>query len=135
MRSSYNYSSDPYFYTAPQYSYYRNGRSYQVNQYAADLLRESVQSGYSEGYRAGQADRMDGYRFDYRSSYAYQDANFGYTGFYVDQDEYNYYFRQGFQRGYEDGYYSRSQYGVRSNDGFSLLGTVLNAILAFQALR
>ena len=49
-------------------------------------------------------------RFDYRNNWAYRDANYGYTGMYVDQPQYNYYFRQGFQRGYEDGYYSRSQY-------------------------
>ena len=67
--------------------------------------------GYEQGFRAGEADRQDRWRSDYRDSYAYQDANYGYTGYYVDQDEYNYYFRQGFSRGYEDGFNSRYQYG------------------------
>ena len=32
-------------------------------------------------------------------------------------NEYQYYFREGFRRGYEDGYHSRSQYGRYSNGG------------------
>ena len=48
--------------------------------------------------------------FNYRDSYAYQDANFGYDGYYEDQGAYNHYFRQGFRRGYEYGYYGRYRY-------------------------
>ena len=59
--------------------------------------------------------------------YAYQDANYGYNGYYVDQDDYNYYFREGFRRGYEDGYYSRYQYGSYSNGNYSMLGLHLVA--------
>ena len=51
--------------------------------------------------------------YDY--SNAYEDANYGYTGMYVDQGDYNYYFRQGFQRGYQDGYNARLQYGRNDN--------------------
>jgi hypothetical protein len=133
--NTYNYSNDPYFYTAPSHRYYRNGQYYSVNQYAANQLRESVDAGYAEGYRAGQADRADGYRFNYRDSFAYQDANFGFNGMYVDQSEYNHYFREGFERGYQDGYYSRNQFGTVSGGRMNILSTVLNAILALQSLR
>ena len=44
---------------------------------------------------------------DYRDSYAYRDANYGSSGYYLAQVDYNYYFREGFQRGYEDGFSSR----------------------------
>ena len=132
---SYDYNSDPYFYTAPSYRYSRSGSYYETNNYGADLLRQSVNYGYEEGVRAGEADRLDGYRFDYRNSYAYEDANYGYTGMYVDQGDYNYYFRQGFQRGYEDGYYRRFRYGTRSNNGFGILASVLSAVLNLQAIR
>ena len=54
---------------------------------------------------------------------------------YVDESEYNHYFREGFERGYQDGYYSRSQFGNASGGRFNILATVLNAILAFQSLR
>jgi hypothetical protein len=130
----YNYNNDPYFYSAPAYRYYNAGRYYEVNQYAADLLRQAVNYGYQEGFRAGQADRSDRWNFGYQNSYAYEDANFGYTGFYVDQSQYNYYFREGFRRGYEDGYYGRYHYGVYQNGTAAILGSVLNLILNFTDL-
>ncbi|MEP7271216.1 MAG: hypothetical protein ABI882_06905 [Acidobacteriota bacterium] len=128
----YDYNNDPYYYTAPSYRYSRGGRYYEVNQYAADSLRQAVSLGYEEGFRAGQADREDGWRSSYQESYAYEDGNYGFTGYYVDQTEYNYYFREGFQRGYEDGYHSRNQYGNYSNGSYSILGAVLGAILNLQ---
>ena len=100
-----------------------------MNQYGADMLRRAVSQGYDEGFRAGQADREDGWRFDYESSDVFQDSTYGYDGYYVDLGEYQYYFREGFRRGYEDGYYGRSQYGAYSNGGYSILGDVLNLIL------
>src|SRR6202795_5179738 len=96
LQRSYNYNNDPYFYTAPVYRYNRGGVYYQVNEYGANSLRQAVNYGYAEGFRVGQADRQDHWRFDYRNSYAYQDANYGYDGYYGEQDSYNYYFRQGF---------------------------------------
>ena len=84
---------------------------------------------------AGRADRQDSWRYSYRDSYIYQDANYGYNGYYVQQDDYNYYFRQGFQRGYEDGYYGRRQYGRNNNGSDSLLSAVLIAVLGLQSIR
>ncbi len=43
--------------------------------------------------------------------------------------DYQHYFREGFRRGYEDGYYGRYQYGAHSNGRYSILGDVLNLIL------
>ncbi|MFA6987154.1 MAG: hypothetical protein WC213_13265 [Arenimonas sp.] len=128
----FDYNNDPYFYSAPIYIYYRGGHSYRVNQYGADLLRQAINYGYEEGYRAGRADRMDHWRFDYRGAYAYQDGDYGYSGWYMDRDEYAYYFRQGFQRGYEDGYYGRYRYGRYSNGSYSILGNILSVILQLQ---
>jgi len=131
---NYNYYNDPYFYTAPSYRYNRGGSWYQTNSYGADLLRQAVNYGYQEGFRAGQADRSDRWGYNYRDSFAFQDANFGYNGLYLDQDAYNYYFRQGFERGYEDGYYSRNRYGSYNNGALSILGAVVNTILNLQSL-
>jgi flagellar biosynthesis/type III secretory pathway protein FliH len=131
---THDYNNDPYFYTAPTYRYTRAGRTYQTNRYGADLLKQSINRGYQEGVQAGQADRQDRYRGNYQSTYAYQDANVGYTGMYVDQGEYNYYFRQGFQRGYQDGYNARTQFG-QSNNGGGILANVLSAILSLQSLQ
>jgi hypothetical protein len=130
-----DYNSDPYFYTAANYRYNRGGRYYETNEYGANILRAAVNNGYEQGFLAGQADRQDGWRSDYQDSYAYQDANYGYDGYDVAQDDYNYYFREGFRRGYEDGYYNRHQYGVYSSGNYTMLGGVLGTILNLQALR
>jgi len=99
------------------------------------MLRQAVRNGYAEGVRAGQSDREDRWRANYQDSYAYQDATYGYDSYYVGSDDYRYYFREGFRRGYEDGYYGRTRYGVNSNGAFSILSGVLQTILNLQNLR
>ncbi len=140
----YDYNSNPYFYSPDTYRYSFGGRNYTTNQYGADLLRQAVNYGYQEGLRAGHADRTDRSNSDYRNSYAYQDASYGYDNYYVDRPEYNHYFREGFQRGYNDGYGSRSQYGnyssnypgsYSSNGTASILQTVLTTILNMQQMN
>ena len=130
-----DYNNDPYYYTAPSYRYNRSGSSYETNQYGADQLRQALNNGYEQGFRAGQADQQDRWKANYQNSYAYQDANYGYSGYYVTQADYNYYFREGFRRGYEDGYNTRSQYGTQANGTYSMLGTILSQILNLQSLR
>ena len=134
-RNDYDYNNDPYFYTAPTYRYYRSGRYYQVNTYAVNYLQQAVNYGYQEGYRAGVADREDRWRYGYTNIYAYEDATWGYPGYYLDMTEYQYYFRQGFQRGYEDGYYSRYRYGTYNNGNYSILFSIVSRILNLQVLR
>ena len=131
----FDYARDPYFYTAPIYRYNRGGSYYETNEYGAKTLRQAVNYGYEEGFRAGKADRDDRWGSNYKDSYAYRDANFGYSGYYVDRSDYNYYFREGFRRGYEDGYNSRYQYGRFTSGNYSILDTILSQILNFQALR
>ena len=114
--------------STPNYRYSRSGRYYHTDQNGVEMLRRAVNYGYGEGVRAGQADREDRARFSYRDSYAYQDATYGYTGYHVDLSEYRYYFREGFIRGYRDGYYGRFQYGRHSEGAFSLLGHILQQI-------
>lgn len=130
---SFNYGSDPYFYSSPIYRYQRDGRYYTLNQYGADLLRQAINDGYSEGFHAGRADRMDHWRADYQNSWAYQDASYGYSGYYLDRNDYSYYFRQGFRRGYDDGYYSRYRYGSNRNGSYSILGSLLTTILVLES--
>ena len=133
--AQHDYSNDPYYYTAPIYRYNRSGSYYETNQYGADQLRQAVNNGYEQGFRSGQADRQDRWNANYQGSYAYQDANYGYGGYYVSQADYNYYFREGFRRGYEDGYNSRTQYGSQSNGSYSILAAILSQIVNLQSLR
>jgi len=111
------------------YRYSRGGSYYYTSSYGAQMLREAINNGYEEGFRSGQADRQDGWDYDYQNSYGYQDASYGYDSYYVGLDDYNYYFRQGYQRGYEDSYYSRNQYGRYSGGKYAILGAVAGAIL------
>ena len=82
--------------------------------------------------RAGtpaRRDRNDRWRFDYQGNYGYMDGTYGYNGYYVGRDEYRYYFQQGFERGYRDGYYRRNQYGRYDNGVAIILPAILGAIL------
>jgi len=119
----------------PAYRYRRAGVYRETNTYGAQALRRAVQLGYQQGYRAGHADQDDRARFDYRENYAYQDANYGYEGLYVPQSDYDYYFREGFRRGYDDGFYSRDQYGTLLNGAPSILAGVLGSILGLIPLH
>jgi flagellar biosynthesis/type III secretory pathway protein FliH len=128
----FDYDHDPYFYTAPIYRYNRGGRFYEINDYGAKMLRQAVNYGYEEGFRAGKADREDRWSYNYEDSYAYRDANYGYSGYYIERDDYNYYFREGFQRGYEDGFNSSYRYGRFVDGTPSILETIMSQILNFQ---
>jgi hypothetical protein len=128
------YSRDPYFSTPANYRYSHGGHSYETNQYGVDLLKQAVNYGYDQGYRTGEADRQDRAASNYEGSFAYQDANYGYAGFYVDRDDYNFYFREGFRRGYEDGYGEHTQYGTYVNGKGTILDAVLGTIFTVEAI-
>jgi len=114
------------------YRYYRGGNYYYTSQYGAQMLRDALNNGYEQGFRAGQADREDGWGYDYNDSYGYQDASFGYDNYYVGMDEYSYYFREGFQRGYDDGYYGRYQYGSYYGGKYQILGAIIQTVLGLS---
>lgn len=131
---NFNYNNS-YFRTPYDRRYNRGGTFYETNRYGEMQLQQAVQYGYAEGFRAGLADRQDHWRFNYENSIAYQDANYGYNGYYVALDDYSYYFREGFRLGYEDGFNGRHQYGRRISGRYSILGSVLAGILTFEMLR
>jgi len=132
LRAERRFDNEPYVIAAPTYRYEFDGTYHETNQYGVDALRQAINYGYQQGYRAGAADREDHWRFDYQNSPEYREATFGYAGSYVDLTDYSYYFRQGFRRGYEDGYYSRFQYGSSAT---SILANVLSGILRLTAIR
>ena len=130
-----DYARDPWVSAPYLFRYVANGANRQTNAVGAEVLRQSVRSGYAQGYRAGQADQQDHSPSSYQSTLAYRDANYGYAGRDVDQSDYNFYFRQGLQRGYADAFTHRSQYGTASNDSATILTSLLNSILGLQPLR
>lgn len=137
------YRNDAFFHTAFDRRYKRANVFYETNQYGIAHLQQAAQYGYAEGYQAGMADRQDkwipgpgpGTGPGWQLSDVYQDASYGYNGLYVDQEDYNYYFREGFRHGYEDGYNNRSQYGTIVNGNYTLLDRILAAILPYEMLH
>ena len=69
--------------------------------------------GYREGVAAGQQDRRQNTRSDFRSSPSYRNGDAGDRSSFGSRNEYRQDFQDGFERGYRDGY-GRSQY---SSDG------------------
>jgi hypothetical protein len=116
---------------ALDYSYLRGGQYYYTSQYGLNMLTDAVNDGYQEGFLAGQADREDNYQYDYRDAFAFQDASYGYNGYWVDLSEYQYYFRDGFQNGYDDGFYSRYRYGTFTNGNYAVNASFLKGLLNF----
>jgi hypothetical protein len=111
------------------------GTYYRTNRYSLEHLQQAIHYGYAQGFHAGVADRRDRWRFDYEGCDAYMDANYGFNGYYVPLDDYNYYFREGFRRDYEDGYHGRYGYGQQVNGKHVILKSILASIIPFELLR
>ena len=120
----------------PAYRYSYGGQWYSTSRYGADMLRDAVRRGYQEGLRAGRADRHRRWDRGYRDSRMWIDASHGYSNNYVRRADYQHYFRQGFDRGYQDGYYGRQRYGRYDDrsDTAIIFTAVLAAILGLQAI-
>jgi hypothetical protein len=114
-----------------RYRVYRNGSYYNTDNRGVELLRQAVNAGYQQGFRAGQADRNGRRGLNWSGSNMYRSGTYGYQS-YVDRGQYQYYFQQGFQRGYQDGYNSRYQYGFNNGGSLNILGTILNQVLNIQ---
>jgi hypothetical protein len=61
-------------------------------------------NGYRDGIRAGQKDLRDREDFDPADQSSYRDGDRGYRSSYGDIEVYKRYYREGFMRGYQDGY-------------------------------
>lgn len=113
----------------------RRGNSYYNTDYrGAQLLQEAVNNGYRQGYEQGVQDRQSRRRLNYRGNSIYRSGSYGYQN-YVTSSQYRYYFQQGFQRGYDDGFNSTTRYGYVENGSRNILGSILNAILNITEQR
>jgi len=123
-----------------RYRVYRNGSYYQTDYRGAEILRQAVNEGYRQGFQAGRNDRERNVRFSWTNSNVYRSGTYGYQNGNVTRSQYQYYFQQGFQRGYQDGsnrqYMNdrsdRFQYGTYDNGQPSILSTILNEVLNIQ---
>ena len=124
-----------------RYRVNRDGRWYTTDHRGADLLRQAVNEGYRQGFNAGRSDYQGNRNGSWSNQSGYRTGTYGYQNG-VDRGQYQYYFRQGFQRGYQDGSNSRYQqegyngdfdYGTYNNGTPSILGTILNQLLNIQS--
>jgi hypothetical protein len=123
-----------------RYRIYRNNRYYNTDARGADLLRNAVNEGYRQGFEAGRRDRTSRRRGDWSNSNVYRTGTVGYQT-YVDRGQYQYYFREGFQRGYQDGsnrqyeidHDGDFQYGSRQGGSMNILNAILGSILNIQS--
>jgi hypothetical protein len=123
-----------------RYRVNRGGRWYNTDNRGVELLRQAVNEGYRQGFEAGRNDLQNRRRADWSHSNVYRTGTHGYqTG--VERGQYQYYFRQGFERGYQDGsnaqyqnnYNGSYQYGMDNGGSLNILGTILNQILNVQS--
>ena len=123
-----------------RYRVARNGSFYNTDGRGADLLRQAVNEGYRQGFEAGRTSRSDLRRGDWSRSNVYRSATMGYDT-HVDRKQYQYYFREGFQRGYQDGsnhqfevdHNGDYQYGTRQGGSVNILNSILGSILNIQS--
>jgi len=114
------------------YRVYRNGGYFQTDYNGIGMLQQAINVGYEQGMQAGRADREDRRGYDFEDADDFRSGIYGYSGSYVDSSEYSYYFREGFRRGYEDGYYGRFAYGSYSDGRYSILDSILRSVLNAQ---
>jgi hypothetical protein len=122
-----------------RYRVVRSGSNYMTDSRGAMLLREAVNQGYREGFNAGRSETNGNRDNSWSNLPTYRTGTMGYQS-YVDRGQYQYYFRQGFQRGYQDGtnvqyrddMNGTYQYGAYENGSLNILGSILNSILNLQ---
>lgn len=78
--------------------------------------------GYRDGITMGQQDEGRNMRSNFRGTTAYQNADLGYRPSSGDRETYRMQFRDGFERGYQDGY-GRSRYSSDGGGYFPAPGT------------
>ncbi len=132
-----NYGADP---AANRYRVMRNGSYYNTDRRGAEILRQSVNDGYRAGFNAARTDRNNNRNVSWTNSPVYQNGTAGYQS-HVNRGQYQYYFRQGFQRGYQDGsnkeylngHSGPYQYGSYEHESLNIHDSILDFVLNLQS--
>ena len=111
---------------------YRGDHFYVTDYRGADLLRNGINEGYRQGFITGVKDYASRSYVGHRSSETFKAASIGYKKF-IDLDEYQYYFRRGFELGYYDGFDGMARYGNISEGARNLNENVMAGILDIRA--
>jgi hypothetical protein len=90
----------------------------------SEVRDRAQRAGYDEGYRAGQTDRANGERADFRDESVYREATAGYESQQGMLSYYRQQFRAAFAQGYEDGYRNRDS-NTRRGGISGILGDII----------
>ena len=111
--------------------YGRNGGYGNNGGYGSNIYQVAQNEGYRDGLNTGARDAERGQSYNPQRSHYYKDATDGYNSSYGNKGQYKQAYRDGFLRGYQEGY---RQYGGYRNDGYrtgntrnragSILGTI-----------
>lgn len=107
---------------------YRGDHYFVTNGRGADLLRHAITEGYRQGHAEGTVANQAGERLDWTRSDVYKNGSYGYQDL-VDRGQYKYYFREGFELGFQDGYNRRSDYGFNDRGKLKVMVSVVNDLL------
>ncbi|MFL6466366.1 MAG: hypothetical protein ACJ72Z_00260 [Pyrinomonadaceae bacterium] len=107
---------------------YRGEHFYVTDYRGVELLRNGINEGYRRGFLEGEKDYQNRSYTGYRASETFKDGSIGYKN-YIDLDEYQYYFRRGFELGYYDGFDGFVRYGRVSDGNRTVLESVVSGVL------
>lgn len=111
---------------------YRGDHFYVTDYRGADLLRNGINEGYRRGFLEGEQNYKNRSYTGPRDSETFKTASIGYKQF-IDFDEYQYYFRRGFELGYYDAFDGVVRYSTMSDGQRNILDSVINGILDIRA--
>ena len=111
---------------------YRGDHFYVTDYRGADLLRTGINEGYRQGFLEGERNYKNGSYEGPRNSITFKTASIGYKQF-IDYDEYQYYFRRGFELGYYDGFDGVVRYSTMTDGQRIILDSVVAGILDIRA--
>jgi hypothetical protein len=95
---------------------YGNGRG--VNTNRNDIQRLAISRGYGEGFEEGTRARRDRRNSDFRRTSPYRNGKSGYNRSWNSERDYQNWYRQGFEKGFNDAFYGRARNrGYDRNNG------------------
>ena len=98
----------------------------------AELLKQAINVGYQQGFKTGKDDHKAKRANNFNDSLIYQNGTYDYQSGVADLNLYQFYFRQGFERGYQDGFNNQKQFGKSTNGIRFISDTVSQEILNLQ---
>ena len=104
--------------------------SYDNDEYVDELTRRAYNSGYEDGFLAGQAARYNGYSESaYNDPYFSEDAGYGYGAYSICLNRQRRLLSDGYERGYQDALDQNNIYDAQNGGDVDLVSLMLSSAL------